>query len=238
MLTDHFDPRSKVLRLSQDVYFAPSVAAAGIAAHEAGHAVQASLMTKNKIPLMYANGPGYFTESFGKFNELLLFDYLSDHETDSLKKLIYYSELKERLNVLYGSTEEAFVEYSLIKDIASEKIKNPDDLDSVTYLAGSSLNPLIYKEEPERKGLWMLLETNFREPMHNINDMIALALAIKYFELYKNNKSEFIPGYLKLLKEGYHDNPANLLKKVNINIQSTEFIESVINFTFLQTEKK
>lgn len=40
MLTDHYDPRSKMLRLSQDVYFAPTVAAAGIAAHEAGHAIQ------------------------------------------------------------------------------------------------------------------------------------------------------------------------------------------------------
>ena len=40
MLTDHYDPRTKILRLSQDVYFTPSVAAAGIAAHEAGHAVQ------------------------------------------------------------------------------------------------------------------------------------------------------------------------------------------------------
>jgi Zn-dependent membrane protease YugP len=40
MLSDHYDPRSKVLRLSQGVYFAPSVAAAGIAAHEAGHALQ------------------------------------------------------------------------------------------------------------------------------------------------------------------------------------------------------
>ena len=40
MLSDHYDPRSKLLRLSQDVYFAPSVAAAGIAAHEAGHALQ------------------------------------------------------------------------------------------------------------------------------------------------------------------------------------------------------
>jgi uncharacterized protein len=37
---DHYDPRSKILRLSQSVYFAPSVAAAGIAAHEAGHALQ------------------------------------------------------------------------------------------------------------------------------------------------------------------------------------------------------
>ena len=40
MLTDHYDPQSKILRLSQEVYFTPSVAAAGIAAHEAGHAVQ------------------------------------------------------------------------------------------------------------------------------------------------------------------------------------------------------
>jgi len=40
MLSDHYDPRSKILRLSQEVFYTPSVAAAGIAAHEAGHALQ------------------------------------------------------------------------------------------------------------------------------------------------------------------------------------------------------
>ena len=40
ILSDHYDPRAKMLRLSQQVYFTPSVAAAGIAAHEAGHALQ------------------------------------------------------------------------------------------------------------------------------------------------------------------------------------------------------
>ncbi len=39
-LTDHYDPRMKVLRLSHGVYEGRTVAAAGIAAHEAGHAVQ------------------------------------------------------------------------------------------------------------------------------------------------------------------------------------------------------
>jgi Zn-dependent membrane protease YugP len=39
-LNDHYDPRAKVLRLSQDVYGARSLAAVGIAAHEAGHALQ------------------------------------------------------------------------------------------------------------------------------------------------------------------------------------------------------
>jgi len=39
-LTDHYDPRTKVLRLSDKVYGARSLAAVGIAAHEAGHALQ------------------------------------------------------------------------------------------------------------------------------------------------------------------------------------------------------
>lgn len=39
-LTDHYDPRSKVLRLSDAVYSSRSLAAVGIAAHEAGHALQ------------------------------------------------------------------------------------------------------------------------------------------------------------------------------------------------------
>ncbi len=39
-LTDHYDPAKKVLRLSQSVFRSNSVAAAGVAAHECGHAVQ------------------------------------------------------------------------------------------------------------------------------------------------------------------------------------------------------
>ena len=39
-LSDHYSPTEKVLRLSPDVYRGRSVAAAGIAAHEAGHAIQ------------------------------------------------------------------------------------------------------------------------------------------------------------------------------------------------------
>lgn len=39
-LTDHYDPRHKVLRLSPQVYGGRSVASMGIAAHEAGHAIQ------------------------------------------------------------------------------------------------------------------------------------------------------------------------------------------------------
>jgi len=39
-LSDHYDPRAKVLRLSPDVYNGRSLASAGVAAHEVGHAIQ------------------------------------------------------------------------------------------------------------------------------------------------------------------------------------------------------
>jgi Zn-dependent membrane protease YugP len=51
-LSDHYDPRAKVLRLSQDVYHGRSLASVGIAAHEAGHAIQDAV---GYVPLVIRN---------------------------------------------------------------------------------------------------------------------------------------------------------------------------------------
>ncbi|MGQ0548054.1 MAG: zinc metallopeptidase [Armatimonadota bacterium] len=40
MLSDHYDPRTRTLRLSPEVYGSDSIAAIGVAAHECGHAIQ------------------------------------------------------------------------------------------------------------------------------------------------------------------------------------------------------
>ncbi len=62
-LTDHYDPKQKVLRLSQSVYDSPSIAAIGVAAHEVGHAVQdassyAPLKIRNAIVPVASLGSG------------------------------------------------------------------------------------------------------------------------------------------------------------------------------------
>ena len=57
-LTDHYDPRYRVLRLSQTVYGVNSVAAVSVACHEAGHAIQHEeeytplLMRNNIVPIV------------------------------------------------------------------------------------------------------------------------------------------------------------------------------------------
>lgn len=52
-LSDHYDPRSKTLRLSESVYHERSMAALGVAAHEVGHAVQHA---RGYAPLKFRSG--------------------------------------------------------------------------------------------------------------------------------------------------------------------------------------
>jgi len=63
MLSDHYDPRTRMLRLSHDVYHNQSAASVGIAAHEAGHALQhaqhyAPLVVRNAAVPAAIFGPG------------------------------------------------------------------------------------------------------------------------------------------------------------------------------------
>ena len=63
-LSDHYDPRKKVVRLSPDVFRSNSIAAIGVAAHETGHAIQHA---KSYAPLMLRNTivpVGQFGSSF------------------------------------------------------------------------------------------------------------------------------------------------------------------------------
>lgn len=62
-LTDHYDPKAKTLRLSETVFSSPSIAAIGVAAHEAGHALQdaesyAPLKLRNSIVPVVNLGSG------------------------------------------------------------------------------------------------------------------------------------------------------------------------------------
>ena len=49
-LSDHYDPRSNVVRLSEDVYYGTSITSVSVAAHECGHAIQHA---KGYIPLQF-----------------------------------------------------------------------------------------------------------------------------------------------------------------------------------------
>ena len=67
-LSDHYDPRHKVLRLSREVFHGRTLAAVGIAAHEAGHAIQDA---RQYLPLVVRNA-AVPAASFGSNISLVL----------------------------------------------------------------------------------------------------------------------------------------------------------------------
>lgn len=69
-LTDHYDPSIKVLRLSEGVYDSSSIAAVGIAAHEAGHALQDA---NNYAPMRVRGSLVPFASIGGNFGITLAF---------------------------------------------------------------------------------------------------------------------------------------------------------------------
>ncbi len=81
-LSDHYDPRSNVIRLSPEVYAGTSVAAVGIACHEAGHAAQHAenyipIKVRNSV-LPVANFGSYFGPIIAVFGYFLGFGFLID----------------------------------------------------------------------------------------------------------------------------------------------------------------
>ena len=68
-LTDHYDPRDNTIYLSDSVYSAPTIAAVGVAAHEAGHAVQ---YAENYGPVRLRGAIIPATQIGSKFSFILL----------------------------------------------------------------------------------------------------------------------------------------------------------------------
>lgn len=71
-LTDHYDPTSKVVRLSTEIYNGSSIASASVAAHECGHAIQDKdnylflRIRSSLVPITnFATNAGYFIIMFG-----------------------------------------------------------------------------------------------------------------------------------------------------------------------------
>jgi oligoendopeptidase F len=199
-------------------------------AHEAGHAVQAMLMSSNHVPMAYAAGPGYFTESFGRFNEFIVADYLAKHEPDPLRKKYFVRQFAERAFALFPSAIEASVESEIHQGIEDEQIRNADDIDRITQLTGSKYSD-AFKSNPERKMMWMDAPEYYVAPLHKMHNVFASVLALKYYQMYTQNPKDFASRYMALLRNGYNASPDVLLKKfLNIDFRDPELTNDALTF--------
>lgn len=200
-----------------------------ILAHESGHAVQAQLMANAGVPMVYAAGPGYFTESFGRFQELVLLDHLFRTAPDRSRRELMRDALAARLLSVFNSAEEAAIELNIHDEVMSGKAKNADDLDSITrrtFAAYSGGTPSDATSDAQ----WMMSGGYYLSPYQELNDAFASLLAIRYFAMYRSDRRSFVKSYLALLSSGYRDAPGQLLKKhLGIDMPAAHFAATTLD---------
>ena len=220
-----------------------------ILAHEGGHVVHFQMMGNNHVKPAYGSGPSYFSESFSIFNELVLADYLYNHETDPARKLFYLEQFFEVKGMeIFHAAHDAALEQAIYDAVEQDSINGADDLDSLTFRIDSQYS-IWTSKNPELKEQWMTNRLMYEDPLYLINYMYGGLLSLKYFEMFKDNPTEFRDRYIALMRNGFDDTPEHLLKTfLNIDFEDPNMLPNALRILdgklndlkslYLQIEKK
>lgn len=141
-LSDHYDPRAKVLRLSPDIYHGRSLAAVGIAAHEAGHALQDA----HRYPLMVLRNLAVPLAQFGSpIGMMLMFAGIGlGLQSLALVGLLFFSGVAVfqllNLPVEFDASARAkrlLVEQGIIDNRELPEVKRVLNAAALTYVAAT-----------------------------------------------------------------------------------------------------
>jgi hypothetical protein len=139
-LSDHFDPRKNVIRLSKDVYRGTSIASVAVAAHECGHAIQYKkkytpiIIRGFLVPVVsFASQIGYIMLVIGLLAELLNLAYIGlILMAGSL--VFQLVTLPVELNASKRA-KEILIKENLIKDDEKDKVSGMLNAAAFTYIA-------------------------------------------------------------------------------------------------------
>lgn len=150
-LSDHYDPSKKVLRLSPDVYDKASLSAVGVAAHEAGHAIQ----DKKKYKLLCIRNAVVPLANFGSNIGLML--VVAGWSMQKMG-IVYFGLILFSMIVLFqvvnlpvefdasNRAKALLPEYGIINNNEKKVISNVLGAAAMTYVAAtiSSITTLLY----------------------------------------------------------------------------------------------
>jgi oligoendopeptidase F len=198
--------------------------------HESTHAIHRQLMGDHNVLPAYATGPHYLFESFAIFNELLLPDYLYQHETDPLRRRYFLEQFLEGKGMLmFVVAPEASLEQAVYEGVERGSIKGADDLDALTKKMYSPYSIWMDKHD-ELKMQWMTQSLFYQDPLYDINYIYGVLLALKYYEMYTRDPKAFIPRYVAMMSNGFDAPPAVLLKRfLDIDLRDPHLVTDAVH---------
>ncbi len=200
-----------------------------VLAHETGHGVQFELMAEAGVLPLYASGSDFLKESYGFFNELLLFDHLYQTETDRQRRTFYLDRFFERAFQIFSSAWSTDFEQALYEQVARGELGAAEHLNALMARTGSRYSIWFALDEDAKRD-WINVPHYFRNPLYRVNYLYARLLALKYYELYKRDPKAFAAGYLALQRNGYDAAPDVLLKRfLGIELRGDRFVSDILD---------
>ena len=199
-----------------------------ILTHESTHAIHRDLIRTHGVMPVYADGPHFLFESFAILNELLLADYLYEHETDPERKRFFLEQFLEGKGMeIFVAAHDASLEQAIYDGVMDKKITNADDLDAVTKTIDSQYSIWTGRHE-EMKYQWISMRLMYEDPLYLVNYMYAGLLSLEYYKMFKENPKAFLPKYISLMENGFDAPPDVLLKRIGIDMNDPALVDNAV----------
>jgi oligoendopeptidase F len=197
--------------------------------HESTHAVHRQLMSNHTVRAVYADGPHYLFESFAIFNELLLADYLYQHDTNPAKRQYYLEQFLDGKGMaLFFIAQDAALEQAIYEAVEHGGIESADDLDALTERINRRFDIWINRHV-ELKMRWITCRLFYEDPLYEINYVYGSLLALKYYAMFKQAPGPFVKDYISLMGNGFDATPELLLSKfLKIDLHDPDLVTGAV----------
>jgi len=190
-------------------------------AHELGHGLHGCLSRKQNY--FNYDTPLTTAETASVFGEMLVFDYLLEHQTDREVQIALLAGKIEdifatvfRQNVLTRFEEKAFA-------ARTEKRLTPDALGTLWLEAnGKYYGDAVEMPDGYRWG-WSYIPHFIHSRFYCYSYVFGQLLVLALYRMYKDEGKSCVPKYLALLEAGGSDSPEALLRPLGVNIHKPKF---------------
>ncbi len=198
-------------------------------AHELGHSLHSYYSNENQS-VIDANYTLMVAEVASTVNEILLSDYQIKNEKDNVKKAELLYELLEMFRATFFR-QSMFAEF---EKIIHEKIENNESL------SADDLNNIYYKLNEKYFGNKIIIDEQIKYEWERIPHFYSdfyvykyatgISAAISIATKILNKEDNYVEKYIEMLKQGCSKKSIDLLKMVDVDLESIETYNNTIDF--------